>query len=92
VDFFSISTPQLKRLPYKQISDVVNKSFTTFVEKKIENRKLCKDTSSLENVIDVMIYRLYELTYDKVKVVDPEVGELIGKNEYEKFSLISASS
>ena len=31
-----------------------------------------QDTTDLENQIDVMVYKLYELTYEEVKIVDPE--------------------
>jgi hypothetical protein len=31
-----------------------------------------KDTTALEQQIDNMVYRLYELTYEEVKIIDPE--------------------
>ena len=30
------------------------------------------DTSELEKVIDRLVYKLYQLTYDEVKIIDPE--------------------
>jgi hypothetical protein len=30
------------------------------------------DTSALERQIDALVYRLYNLTYDEVKVIEPE--------------------
>jgi hypothetical protein len=30
------------------------------------------DTTALENKIDVMVYKLYGLTYEEVKIIDPE--------------------
>ncbi len=30
------------------------------------------DTSELENAIDRLVYKLYQLTYDEVKIIDPE--------------------
>ena len=42
------------------------------------------DTSELENQIDLMVYKLYGLTYDEVLIVDPET--LITREEYEKIS------
>ncbi|HHT9106915.1 MAG TPA: hypothetical protein ACFYD7_13745 [Candidatus Wujingus californicus] len=30
------------------------------------------DTSALESQIDVMIYKLYGLTYEEVKIIEPE--------------------
>ena len=40
------------------------------------------DTSEQERAIDLMVYKLYGLTYDEVKVVDPETT--ITEEEYEK--------
>lgn len=41
------------------------------------------DTSELESQIDVMVYKLYSLTFDEVKIVDPEFW--MSEEEYEKF-------
>ncbi|WP_434686481.1 hypothetical protein [Pseudanabaena minima] len=30
------------------------------------------DTSELEKAIDNLVYKLYQLTYDEVKAIDPE--------------------
>jgi adenine-specific DNA-methyltransferase len=30
------------------------------------------DTSELENAINRLVYKLYQLTYDEVKIIDPE--------------------
>ena len=40
------------------------------------------DTSEQERAIDLMVYNLYGLTYDEVKVVDPETT--ITEEEYAK--------
>lgn len=40
------------------------------------------DTSELEHQIDVMVYKLYELTYDEVKIIDPAFG--LSPEEYER--------
>ncbi len=44
-----------------------------------------KDTSALEQEIDNMVYRLYDLTYDDVKVIDPVFG--LTKEEYEAIRI-----
>ena len=38
--------------------------------------------AQLERAIDLMVYKLYGLTYDEVKVVDPETT--ITEEEYER--------
>lgn len=40
------------------------------------------NTSEQERAIDLMVYKLYGLTYDEVKVVDPETT--ITEEEYAK--------
>ncbi len=30
------------------------------------------DTSELEKAIDHLVYKLYQLTYDEIKIIDPE--------------------
>lgn len=40
------------------------------------------DTSKEERTIDLMVYKLYGLTYDEVMVVDPETT--ITEEEYER--------
>lgn len=40
------------------------------------------DTSEQERTIDLMVYKLYGLTYDEVKVVDSETT--ITEEEYER--------
>jgi hypothetical protein len=39
------------------------------------------DTSALERQVDNFVYRLYNLTWEEVKVVEPEFP--LGKAEYE---------
>lgn len=41
------------------------------------------DTSYLENQIDILVYKLYNLTYDEVKIIDPEIEKIISREEYD---------
>jgi hypothetical protein len=34
-----------------------------------------------------MVYKLYEITYEEVKVIDPEIEKIISKEEYERFEI-----
>ena len=47
------------------------------IKKKIQKNA---DTNSLERQIDELVYTLYELTYEEVKVVDP--GFWLSSEEY----------
>jgi hypothetical protein len=62
----------------KKIEKLIDKILTA----KATDHKA--DTSVLERQIDNLVYRLYNLTYDEVKVIDPEF--LLSKIEYEKES------
>ena len=50
----------------------------------IKNINSLADTSDLENQIDLLVYKLYNLTYDEILIVDPETP--ITREEYEKIS------
>lgn len=43
---------------------------------------LFNNLNYLEDQIDIMVYKLYELTYEEVKVIDPEIEKIISKEEY----------
>ncbi len=40
------------------------------------------NTKKLEDQIDIMVYKLYNLTYEEVKIIDPEIEKIISKEEY----------
>jgi hypothetical protein len=41
------------------------------------------DTAALERQIDNLVYRLYNLTWDEVKVIEPDFP--VGRAEYENI-------
>ena len=47
---------------------------------ELKKNKPHSDTTDLESQIDLLVYRLYGLTYDEVKVVDPDFG--LSEEEY----------
>lgn len=61
--------------------------FITLVDQiliaKSENPK--SDTSQLERQIDEMVYKLYELTYEEVKAIDPDFWQI--EVEYEQIRI-----
>ena len=34
-----------------------------------------------------MVYKLYNLTYEEVKIINPEIEKIISKEDYEKFEI-----
>ncbi len=43
------------------------------------------DTTALEQQIDLLVYKLYNLTWEEVQVVDPKFG--LSEEEYENFTI-----
>ena len=62
------------------------KPLITLVDKILSKRSQNQDTTALEREIDVMVYKLYELTYDEVLVVDKDFW--MEREEYEKIIII----
>lgn len=52
---------------------------------KILFLKKNSDTTALEKEIDVLVYKLYELTYDEVKIIEP--GFALSEGEYLSYDL-----
>ncbi|HPR17952.1 MAG TPA: hypothetical protein PLD62_06880, partial [Candidatus Cloacimonadota bacterium] len=51
-----------------------------YITKQILNRKEKQlNTKSHENQIDLMVYKLYELTYEEAKIVDPELDKVLAE-------------
>lgn len=78
----------IKRIPIKQVSSEYEPLFGDKVDQiyysKVQNPNA--DTSSLEAEIDLMVYKLYGLTWEDVRIVDSEFG--MGKEEYEKLEVV----
>ena len=55
--------------------------FGTKVKAILENKSRGEDTVKLEQEIDDMVYRIYDLTYDEVKIIDPDYNRL-SREEY----------
>ncbi len=60
-----------KEIPIKLTSLEKQIYFADQVEKILSLKKQNQDTTSLEKEIDVLVYKLYGLTLDEVKIVDP---------------------
>lgn len=72
---------QVSKLPIPKISKVAQKPFITKVNAILKAKSKGADTSALEREIDDMVYRLYGLTYNEVKTIEPEYR--LSREEYE---------
>jgi len=72
-------------LPLPSKNEKTYKVIEKNVEKILHNKTSNKDTTDLEQQIDNLVFKLYELTYDEVKVIDPAFS--LSKKEYETIKL-----
>lgn len=83
--FPKIRIKQAKLLPIPLTSNIIQEKVSIIVDSIINGIKHNSDIKVLELQLDTYIYHLYNLTYDEVLVIDPEV--LINREEYENFKL-----
>jgi len=87
--FPKILVEDLKNFPLPTINKptriLINDKVDEILSDKQQNPQAV--TKHLENQIDIMVYKLYELTYEEVKIIDPNIEQIISKEEYERFEI-----
>ena len=68
--FFEPSGIFMEKLPIPEIEEKDQQPFVALVDRILELKKEGKDTLALENEIDTLVYRLYDLTDDEIKIVE----------------------
>lgn len=81
--FPKIILEDLRKFPIKNISPIDQQPFIELVDQILIGKQENIDTTELESDIDKLVYKLYDLTYEEVKVIDPEFG--LSEGEYEKI-------
>lgn len=68
----NIKPEQLRQIPIKEITEQEQLPFITFVDKILYAKKLNPqaDTSAWEKEIDALVYQLYGLSDEEVKMVE----------------------
>lgn len=87
--FPKILVEDIKNFPIPQISNKQQSTLTAKVNAILKAKPKGADTAELEREIDDMVYRLYGLTYDEVKTIEPEYCSL-SREEYEASPVVSA--
>ena len=64
----------LKKIPIPEISKTAQKPFIDLVDKILTKKQNGKDTADLEAKIDKMVYQLYHLTADEIKIIEGKNG------------------
>ncbi|HBL77641.1 MAG: hypothetical protein A2W90_02990 [Bacteroidetes bacterium GWF2_42_66] len=75
---------EIKQLPFPKDLKKKQTHIEKLVDQIISLKKQNLDTTALEKEIDVLVYKLYELTYDEVKIIEPQF--LLTREEYENYS------
>ncbi|KAF0152212.1 MAG: hypothetical protein FD143_1309 [Ignavibacteria bacterium] len=85
----TVSGYELHQLPIKIVHDEIQQIIISLVNKilTVKQQNPQTDTKQLENQIDIMVYKLYNLTYEEVEIIDPQIGNIINKTDYMKFEI-----
>ena len=73
--YFRFIRQYLEQIPIAVIKSELSKKLESIVENVIDSKNNNIDTSKLESQIDLMVYKLYGLTYDEVLMVEASVGD-----------------
>lgn len=85
--FIETKIIHLLSLPIPAIDESVKLSLSKMVNQIIEKKDndIDCDTSLLESKIDQIVYKLYGLTYEEVKVIDPAFA--LSEKDYNEFKI-----
>lgn len=67
---YEVKPVHLSQLPIKKLSTDQQQPFISLVDEILESKKLGKDTTALEDKIDRMVYKLYGLSEEEIKIVE----------------------
>jgi hypothetical protein len=79
----NVKPTYLSQLPIPNIPSKQQQPFISRVEKINSMKKKNQDTTSLEKELDVLVYHLYELTYDEVIIIDKDFW--LSEEEYNNY-------
>ncbi|TRZ66699.1 hypothetical protein D4R20_00150 [bacterium] len=82
---FTLKQETVREFPIKKIHQQQQYPFIKRVENILSLKKQNQDTTVLEQGIDILVYKLYGLTHNEVKIIDPDFW--LSEEEYEKFEV-----
>ncbi len=87
--FAQIKIEILRKLPVKKVDNSQQKPFIEIISQiiAIKQQNSAVDTNDLERRINLMVYKLYNLDYKDVKLIEPEIENIISEEEYDSKSL-----
>ena len=84
--YLAINKSTIEEFPLVNVPKPIQKKLAELSKKA---HKLSADNKSIEHLekeIDNLVYKLYELTYDEIKEIDPEFS--LSKKDYESLKLL----
>ncbi|WP_462352381.1 DUF7149 domain-containing protein [Capnocytophaga leadbetteri] len=80
--------PQVKLEKLRPLPIIISKNQSSIVNLVNEAIKIKKedskaDITNIENQIDILVYKLYGLSYEEMEVITPNIKEIISKEDYE---------
>ena len=80
--------PQVKLEKLRPLPIIISKNQSSIVNLVNEAIKIKKedskaDITNIENQIDILVYKLYGLSYEEIEVITPNIKEIISKEDYE---------
>ena len=85
-DIFQVDKAPLLNIPIYKPEQIAQHPFIEKVNQILSAKERGEDTGDLEREIDAMVYKLYELTYDEVKIVEPEFK--LTDEEYNNYKIM----
>ena len=82
---FQLDKEPLLELPIIKPNNDIQSNISNIVEEILINKKNNIDTLILENKVDNLIYKLYDLTYDEVIIIEPDFE--MNEVDYENYKL-----
>jgi len=91
-DMLELYQKPLSEIPIAKAKDKQQNVIVEIVDQILQKKEHKEETIHLENQIDLMVYKLYELTYEEVKIVDPQFDNVLvefglSKEDYERLSV-----
>ena len=80
--FPKILVQDIKDFPLPEVTLEQKSLLVSLVQEAMEKHRHGENSQAIESEIDLIVYHLYNLTYDEVLIVDPETP--ITREEYEK--------
>ncbi len=83
--YIEYKSQYVEKLPIKDIDENQQARFIDLVDKVLSLKTQGKDSIKLEREIDLLVYKLYNLTHSEVKIVDPDFW--LSEEEYDNYKL-----